>query len=186
MAFRIGIGYDMHAFAPVSAARPLVIGGVHFPDTPGLAGHSDADVLTHAVADALLGAARLGDLGEHFPDSDPRYLQADSLELLRQVTQKVAEAGFQIVDVDCVVLAEQPKLSPHRVKMQENLAAAMLITTEAVGVKATTTEGLGAIGRREGIAATAVALLESTIIDSGNTDQAGFSTYNPSFLTNKV
>ena len=154
---RIGQGYDVHAFAP---GRRLVIGGVDIPCERGLDGHSDADVLAHAVADAVLSAARLGDIGALFPDTDDAWLGADSLKLLAIVAQWVAAAGFEILDVDAVIIAQAPKMSPHRDAMRANLAAALGIDVENVGVKATTTEHLGFEGRGEGIAASAVALLQ--------------------------
>ena len=153
---RTGLGYDVHAFAE---GRKLILGGVDIPHTRGLLGHSDADVLAHAVADALLGAARAGDIGKLFPDTDPAYAGADSLKLLAAVAAHVRELGFEILDVDSVVAAQAPKLSPHRQKMRENLARAMGIAIENVGVKATTTERLGFEGREEGISATATCLL---------------------------
>jgi 2-C-methyl-D-erythritol 2,4-cyclodiphosphate synthase len=156
---RIGIGLDTHAFASADSGRALVLGGVHVPFSRGLAGHSDADVVAHAIADALLGAARLGDIGEHFPDSDPAYEGADSLGLLSAATHLVGERGFQILDVDCVIVAQEPKLAPFREQMRQRLAEAMDISVDAVGVKATTTEHLGFEGRGEGISAQAVALL---------------------------
>lgn len=155
-ALRIGLGYDVHAFAP---DRKLILGGVDIPHHQGLAGHSDADVLAHAVADALLGAIRGGDIGKLFPDTDPAYAGADSLKLLAAVAGHVREAGYEVVDVDCVVAAQAPKLSPHRDAMRENLARAMGVAVESVGVKATTTEHLGFEGREEGISAQAVALV---------------------------
>ncbi|MBQ3106490.1 MAG: 2-C-methyl-D-erythritol 2,4-cyclodiphosphate synthase [Eggerthellaceae bacterium] len=153
---RIGQGYDVHALVE---GRKLILGGVDVPHTKGLLGHSDADVLTHAVADALLGGIRGGDIGKLFPDTDPAYKGADSLKLLSVVAQHVRDAGYEIVDVDTVVAAQAPKLSPHRDAMRANLAAAMGISVDNVGVKATTTEHLGFEGREEGISATAVALL---------------------------
>lgn len=153
---RIGQGMDVHALVP---GRPLILGGVNIPHRLGLDGHSDADVLAHAIADALLGAARLGDIGKLFPDTDPAYKGADSLVLLGHVAKTVRAAGFEIVDVDSVVAAQQPKLSPHRDAMRENLARAMGMSVDNVGVKATTTEHLGFEGREEGISATASCLL---------------------------
>lgn len=153
---RIGLGYDVHAFA---ADRKLILGGVDIPHHQGLDGHSDADVLAHAIADALLGGVRGGDIGKLFPDTDPKYKGADSLKLLAHVAQFVRDAGFEIVDVDSVVAAQAPKLSPYRDQMRENLANAMGIAVENVGVKATTTERLGFEGREEGISAQAVCLL---------------------------
>ncbi|MDR1412582.1 MAG: 2-C-methyl-D-erythritol 2,4-cyclodiphosphate synthase [Actinomycetes bacterium] len=154
---RIGLGYDVHALV---ATRPLILAGVTVPWDRGLDGHSDADVVAHAVADALLGAARAGDIGQLFPDSDPAYAGADSLKLLSQVAGHVRERGFDIHDVDVVIVAQAPKLSPYRDEMRANLASAMGIDPEQVGLKATTTEGLGALGRSEGIAASAAVLLE--------------------------
>lgn len=154
---RIGLGMDVHAFAP---ERKLILGGVDIPHHQGLAGHSDADVLAHAVSDALLGAARAGDIGKLFPDTDPAYKDADSLKLLTEVAHYVRAQGFEIVDVDSVIAAQAPKLSPYRDAMRENLAAAMGIDFENVGVKATTTERLGFEGREEGISAWATCLLE--------------------------
>ncbi len=154
---RIGLGFDVHAFAK---DRKLILGGVEIPHHQGLLGHSDADVLAHAVADALLGAIRGGDIGKLFPDTDPAYKGADSLVLLGAVADLVREQGYEILDIDCVISAQAPKLSPHREAMRENLARAMKIDVENIGVKATTTEHLGFEGREEGISAEAVALLE--------------------------
>ena len=153
---RIGIGKDVHALV---GGRPLIIGGVEIPYFRGLLGHSDADVLAHAVADAVLSAARLGDIGKLFPDTDPAYAGADSMKLLAVVAERVRAEGFEIIDVDAVISAQQPKLSPHREQMRENLAAALGISPDNVGVKATTTERLGFEGREEGMAAQSVALL---------------------------
>ena len=155
-SLRIGLGADVHALV---AGRPLILGGVDIPHELGLLGHSDADVLAHAVADALLGAARAGDIGKLFPDDDPAYAGADSLKLLEQVADYVREQGFSILDVDSVIVAQEPKLSPYRDRMRANLAHAMGIDTECVGVKATTSEHMGFEGRQEGISAQAVALL---------------------------
>lgn len=154
---RIGLGYDVHAFAQ---GRKLILGGVEIPHHQGLDGHSDADVLAHAVSDALLGAVRGGDIGKLFPDTDPAYKGADSLKLLSAVAALVREKGYEIVDIDCVIAAQAPKLSPHREAMRENLAAAAGIPVESIGVKATTTEWLGFEGREEGISAQAVALVQ--------------------------
>jgi len=137
--------------------RPLILGGVHVPFERGLAGHSDADVLLHAISDALLGAAALGDIGLHFPDTDAQYEGADSADLARQVVALLAAAGWRPTNVDATVICERPKLAPHIPAMRENIAAALGLPVEAVGVKATTTEGLGFAGRGEGIAAQAVA-----------------------------
>ena len=153
---RIGLGMDVHALAE---GRKLIIGGVDIPHSRGLEGHSDADVLAHAVSDALLGAARLGDIGKLFPDTDDAWKGANSINLLAEVARRVREAGFEIVDVDAVIAAQAPKLSPHRDAMRANLAGAMGIDVENVGLKATTTEHLGFEGREEGISAQAVCLL---------------------------
>ena len=156
MSLRIGHGYDVHRLL---RGRKLIIGGVDIPFEAGLDGHSDADVMLHAIADALLGAARAGDIGKLFPDTDPAYAGADSMVLLSHVANHVRELGFDIVDVDSVISAQAPKLSPFRDQMRENLAHAMGIDIDQVGVKATTTEHLGFEGREEGISAQAVALL---------------------------
>ncbi|WP_417055723.1 2-C-methyl-D-erythritol 2,4-cyclodiphosphate synthase [Ellagibacter isourolithinifaciens] len=153
---RIGQGYDVHQLVE---GRKLIMGGVDIPHTRGLLGHSDADVLAHAVADALLGGVRGGDIGKLFPDTDPAYEGADSMKLLAAVADFVRDLGYEILDVDSVIAAQAPKLSPYRDQMRENLARAMGISPENVGVKATTTEHLGFEGREEGISATAVALL---------------------------
>lgn len=153
---RIGQGYDVHQLVE---GRKLIMGGVDIPHTRGLLGHSDADVLAHAVADALLGGVRGGDIGKLFPDTDPAYEGADSMKLLAAVAGFVRDLGYEILDVDSVIAAQAPKLSPYRDQMRENLARAMDISPENVGVKATTTEHLGFEGREEGISATAVALL---------------------------
>ena len=153
---RIGQGYDVHQLVE---GRKLIMGGVDIPHTRGLLGHSDADVLAHAVADALLGGVRGGDIGKLFPDTDPAYEGADSMKLLAAVAGFVRDIGYEILDVDSVIAAQAPKLSPYREQMRENLARAMGISPENVGVKATTTEHLGFEGREEGISATAVALL---------------------------
>jgi 2-C-methyl-D-erythritol 2,4-cyclodiphosphate synthase len=153
---RIGLGYDVHAFA---AGRRLVLGGVEIAHERGLLGHSDADVLAHALADAVLGALREGDIGRLFPDTDPAFRDADSLELLAAVGELARERGWRVADADCVLVLEQPKIAPYRDEMRSNLAAALRVSMETVGVKATTTEGLGFAGREEGIAAQAVVLL---------------------------
>jgi 2-C-methyl-D-erythritol 2,4-cyclodiphosphate synthase len=154
---RVGIGYDVH---PLAAGRRLVLGGVEIPHTLGLLGHSDADVLLHAVADALLGAAALGDIGVHFPPSDPQYKDASSLDLLARVREIVGAAGYRVGNVDVALVAEQPRVSPHVPLMRERIAAVLAVGTGQVSIKATTSEGLGFAGRGEGIAAWAVALLE--------------------------
>lgn len=156
-SLRIGLGTDVHALVE---GRKLILGGVDIPHSRGLLGHSDADVLAHAISDALLGAARAGDIGKLFPDTDPAYAGADSLKLLAEVARHVRGLGFEIVDVDSVVTAQAPKLSPHREAMRANLAKAMGIPVDNVGVKATTSEWLGYEGREEGITAQAVVLLE--------------------------
>ena len=157
MSVRVGQGYDVHPFSE-DPARPLVLGGVTVDGGPGLAGHSDADALAHACADAVLGAAGLGDLGDHFPDTDPQWSGADSLTLLAEVVRLAAEAGWRVVNLDATVIAERPKLGPRRPQMAERLSA---VVGAPVSVKATTHEGLGTIGRGEGIACLAVALLET-------------------------
>ncbi len=153
---RIGQGFDVHQLVE---GRKLIIGGVEIPYARGLLGHSDADVLLHAICDALLGAAAAGDIGQHFSDSDARYKNIDSRVLLREVARMVANAGFRISNVDATIIAQAPKMAPHITKMVENIAADLGIATNAVNVKATTTEKLGYTGRGEGIAAQAVALL---------------------------
>jgi 2-C-methyl-D-erythritol 2,4-cyclodiphosphate synthase len=154
---RIGQGFDVHALA---GGRKLVIGGVHIPFAKGLLGHSDADVLLHAICDALLGAAGMGDIGQHFPDSDPQYSEIDSRVLLRSVAKKLKAAGFRVSNVDATNVAQAPRMAPHVPRMIENIAADLGIAPGAVNVKATTTERLGFLGRAEGIAAQAVVLLE--------------------------
>ena len=157
MSLRVGLGYDVHR---VKAGRPLVLGGVRFESEWGLEGHSDADVLIHAVGDALLGAGGLGDLGEHFPPGDPKWKNASSIDLLKRIVALLAERGARVENVDVMLVAEAPKLAPHRAKMCANIATAIGIAPDRVSVKATTNETLGAIGRREGLAALAVALVE--------------------------
>jgi 2-C-methyl-D-erythritol 2,4-cyclodiphosphate synthase len=151
-----GIGYDSHRLID---GRPLILGGVEIPSELGLDGHSDADVLTHAVIDALLGAAGLGDIGEHFPDSDERYRDADSIELLRTVLPRVTAHGLELVNVDTTVVMERPKLGPHREAIRQSLAVALGLAGGRVNVKATTGEGIGFVGRGEGVAALAVVSL---------------------------
>lgn len=153
---RIGQGFDVHALV---AGRKLVIGGVEIPFDKGLAGHSDADVLIHAVCDAMLGAAALGDIGRHFPDSDPRYLGVDSRTLLREVERKISAAGYLVGNVDATIIAQAPRMAPHVARMAANIAVDIGVPTGAVNVKATTTEQLGFTGRGEGIAAQAIVLL---------------------------
>ena len=154
--FRVGTGFDVHQLV---AGRALTIGGVTIPYERGLLGHSDADVLLHAIADALLGAAALGDIGKHFPDSDPNYKGADSRTLLRTVVQRVREAGWQVGNIDATIIAQAPKMAPHVAQMQANIAADCGVALDAINIKATTTEQLGFTGRGEGIAAQASALL---------------------------
>ena len=156
MTMRIGHGYDVHRLVE---GRKLILGGVEVPHTLGLLGHSDADVLTHAVMDALLGAAGLGDIGRHFPDTDPAYAGADSLKLLDHVVELLEKKGYQVGNVDATILAQKPKLAPYIDQMRDNLARRMKIAPEQVNVKATTEEKLGFTGAEEGIAAHAVALL---------------------------
>ncbi len=157
MSAYVGIGYDSHRLV---AGRRMVIGGVELPGELGLEGHSDADVLAHAVTDALLGAAGLGDIGEHFPDSDEQWSQADSICLLADVVAMVEKRGLRPVHVDCTVVLETPKLSPHKAMIQKTLAATLRLEDEHVNVKASTGEGIGFVGRGEGVAALAVATLE--------------------------
>ncbi len=155
MSARMGIGYDSHR---LDAGRPLILGGVLVPGAArGLTGHSDADVLTHAIIDALLGAAGLGDIGHHFPDTDPQFKDADSITLLEQVRTHLQGAGLSAVHVDATVIAEAPKLGPHRDAMRARLAGALGVPVGALNVKFTTNEGMGSIGRGEGMAAMAVA-----------------------------
>jgi 2-C-methyl-D-erythritol 2,4-cyclodiphosphate synthase len=154
---RIGQGFDVHALAE---GRPLVIGGVRIPWEKGLAGHSDADVLLHALCDALLGAAGLGDIGAHFPDSDPAYAGADSRALLRTVARRLVGEGYRVVNVDATIIAQAPKMAPHIADMVANIAADLGLHATQVSVKAKTAEHLGSLGRGEGIAVQAVALLD--------------------------
>ncbi|MGD9370809.1 MAG: 2-C-methyl-D-erythritol 2,4-cyclodiphosphate synthase [Desulfobacterales bacterium] len=154
---RIGIGYDIHRFV---ADRKLILGGVEIPFGKGLLGHSDADVLVHAVCDALLGAAGMGDIGLHFPDSDPRYKDVSSLVLLADVNEMIRNKSYTIQNVDTIIFAENPKISPYRRKMQQNLAATIAVEPSCINIKATTTEGLGMIGEGEGIGAMSVVLIE--------------------------
>jgi 2-C-methyl-D-erythritol 2,4-cyclodiphosphate synthase len=156
---RVGSGYDAHRLRP---GRALILGGVHIDHPVGLDGHSDADVLTHSVIDALLGAAGLGDIGRHFPETDPKYKGASSLDLLQSAVRMLRDAGYRIVNVDSTVIAEEPRLQLHLGAMRAHLAKALDVELNAVNVKATSPEGLGALGRKEGIAAQAVALIEAT------------------------
>lgn len=157
MDMRIGIGYDVHAF---EEGRPLVLGGIEVPFERGLAGHSDADVLTHALMDAILSAMRCGDIGAHFPDTDAKYSGVSSMTLLAHVARLMREEGFRLVDADCVLALEAPRISPYRDAMRATLAGTLGVPVECVGLKATTTEGLGFEGRGEGASAQAVVLLE--------------------------
>jgi 2-C-methyl-D-erythritol 2,4-cyclodiphosphate synthase len=161
---RIGQGFDVHALAE---GRQLIIGGVTIPYERGLVGHSDADVLLHAICDALIGAAALGDIGKHFPDTDARYAGIDSRKLLREVARLLRVHGYEVVNIDSTVIAQAPKLAPFIFAMRENIAADVGVTVDAVNVKAKTAERLGAIGRGEGIAAEAVALITSTKVIAG-------------------
>jgi 2-C-methyl-D-erythritol 2,4-cyclodiphosphate synthase len=154
---RIGHGYDVHAFAE---NRKCIIGGVNIPYEKGLLGHSDADVLLHAISDSLLGAAALGDIGKHFPDTDPEFKGADSLVLLEKVNDLLVQNGYRVVNVDSTVIAQAPKLAPYIVEMRENIAKALKIDVDFVSVKATTEEKMGFTGRKEGISAHSVCLIE--------------------------
>jgi 2-C-methyl-D-erythritol 2,4-cyclodiphosphate synthase len=153
---RIGMGYDIHRLVD---GRRLLLGGVAIPYTKGLMGHSDADVLTHAICDALLGAAGLGDIGRHFPDTDPAWAGIDSLDLLSRVMDMIGD-GWDIVNLDATVIAEEPKISPYRNQIRKRLAGILGIDADRINIKATTAEGLGAVGRKEGIAAQCIVLLE--------------------------
>jgi 2-C-methyl-D-erythritol 2,4-cyclodiphosphate synthase len=154
---RIGQGFDVHAFA---AGRKLIIGGVEIPHDKGLLGHSDADVLLHAICDALLGAAGLGDIGRHYPDTSPQLRGVDSRKLLRDVAKKLAALNLRVVNLDATIIAQEPRMAPHVARMIDNIAADLGVAPAQVNIKATTTEHLGFLGRVEGIAAQAVALLE--------------------------
>ncbi|WP_319525371.1 2-C-methyl-D-erythritol 2,4-cyclodiphosphate synthase [uncultured Desulfosarcina sp.] len=155
---RIGLGYDIHRLV---TGRPLILGGLTIPFERGLLGHSDADVLAHAACDALLGAAGLGDIGEHFPDTDPRYSGADSIDLLKKVYTKIKKEGWELVNLDATIFAQAPKMTPYKADMAGRMAECMAVERSRINIKATTTEGLGAIGRGDGIAAMCVALLQS-------------------------
>ncbi|CAN5301792.1 2-C-methyl-D-erythritol 2,4-cyclodiphosphate synthase [soil metagenome] len=158
-AFRIGQGYDCHALV---AGRKLIIGGVTIPHATGLLGHSDADVLLHAITDAILGAAALGDIGRHFPDTDPEFSGADSRVLLREAVKRVTAAGYSIGNIDATIIAQSPKMAPHISRMVSNIATDMEVPMDRVNIKAKTNEKLGYLGREEGIAAEAVALIYRT------------------------
>ena len=153
---QIGIGYDVHRLV---TERRLILGGVHIPFEKGLLGHSDADVLVHAICDALLGSAGLGDIGRHFPDTDPRYKDISSLKLLSQTNAMVRKKGFSICNIDTIIFAEAPKIGPYREAMQKNLAHAVEVAPDCINIKATTTEGLGVIGKGDGIGAMSVVLV---------------------------
>lgn len=157
--FRVGLGFDVHRFAE---GRPCIIGGVKIPHDKGLLGHSDADVLVHALADAILGAIGRGDIGRHFPDTDPAYRDADSLDLLRQVWRMAEADGYALGNADMVVMAERPKIGPHAEAMKANIAAVLRCGTDRLNIKATTLEKMGFVGREEGVAAQAVVLLFRT------------------------
>jgi len=161
-AIRVGQGFDVHRFSAPEARRPLMLMGCEVPHDCGLEGHSDADVMLHALMDALLGAAGLGDIGQHFPDSDPAYRGADSARLLVKVMGDLAERGWQVVNADVCLIGERPKLAPHRQRMRERVAPLLGLSTDALNVKATTTEQLGFTGRGEGLAAQAVVLIQRT------------------------
>lgn len=161
---RIGLGYDIHRLVP---GRKLVIGGETIPFEKGLMGHSDADVLVHAACDALLGAAGMGDIGDSFPDTDPRYLDICSLELLTAVYRRVTASGFELVNMDATVFAQAPRLSPYKTLMAARMADSMSVNKRMINIKATTTEGLGAIGHGDGIAAMCVALIQPTMPKTG-------------------
>ena len=158
--FRVGQGFDVHRFAAPEDGRPLVLMGCVVPHDRGLIGHSDADVMLHALIDALLGATGLGDIGQHFPDTDPAYLGADSTRLLTRVMGDLAELGWQVVNADVCLIGEKPKIGPYRIQMRDRIASLLGLSADALNVKATTTEGLGFTGRGEGLAAQAVVLVQ--------------------------
>jgi 2-C-methyl-D-erythritol 2,4-cyclodiphosphate synthase len=160
MAIRIGQGFDVHRFAEPAEGRPLMLMGIHVPHDRGLAGHSDADVMLHALADALLGAAGLGDIGQHFPDTDPAFKGADSLGLLERVMAELRGRGWRVVNADVCLIGERPKLAPHRAAMRARVAPVLGLPEADLNVKATTTEKLGFTGRGEGLAAQAIVLVE--------------------------
>jgi 2-C-methyl-D-erythritol 2,4-cyclodiphosphate synthase len=162
---RIGLGYDLHRLV---AGRKLVLGGETIPFEKGLLGHSDADVLVHAACDALLGAAGLGDIGDHFPDTDPRYKGACSIDLLTTIYHRVLDGGFALVNMDATIFAQAPRLSPYKRRMATHIAESVGVNPSLINIKATTTEGLGAIGHGEGIAAMCVVLLESSVPTTGS------------------
>ncbi len=162
---RIGLGYDIHRLVP---GRKLVLGGETIPFDKGLLGHSDADVLVHAACDALLGAAGLGDIGHHFPDTDPQYRDSYSIDLLKAVYRRVNEAGFALVNMDATVFAQAPRISPYKKRMALRMADSLSVNPQLINIKATTTEGLGVIGHGDGIAAMCVVLLQSTTPVTGD------------------
>lgn len=167
---RVGLGYDVHKF---ESGRPLIIGGVRIPYEAGLAGHSDADVLTHAVMDALLGAAGLGDIGEHFPDTDPAYRGADSIKLLSHVADLLDEHFFVVENLDCIIVAQAPKMSPYKEEMRKNIADALGIEPDRINIKATTEEGLGFTGEKLGISSKVICLIEKMDDWSTEIDPSG-------------
>jgi 2-C-methyl-D-erythritol 2,4-cyclodiphosphate synthase len=169
---RVGIGYDSHRFA-AAANRKLILGGIEIPNTRGLEGYSDADAVAHALTDAILGAAGLGDIGRLFPNTDPRWRNADSIQLLTKAHLKVVESGYAFVQADITVIAEQPKLAPHVERMQARLAEALVAPASSVSVKAKTNEGMGWIGRGEGIAVIAVALVAEPTLPRGSAGLTG-------------
>ena len=160
MKIRVGMGYDVHQLVE---GRDLWMGGIRIEHSKGLLGHSDADVLLHAISDALLGAAGLGDIGTYFPDTDPAFKGADSLELLRKVGEEVRKAGFEIVNIDSIVMCERPKVNPHKDQMKANIARVLGLDVKQIGIKGTTTEKLGFTGRGEGIASQAIAMVYSLV-----------------------
>jgi 2-C-methyl-D-erythritol 2,4-cyclodiphosphate synthase len=162
---RIGMGYDIHRLVP---GRKLILGGIPIPFDKGLLGHSDADVLLHAACDALLGAAGMGDIGEHFPDTDPRYKDACSIDLLVTTYHRIKQGGLRLVNLDATVFAQVPRLTPYKAKMALRMAESLDVDHRRINIKATTTEGLGVIGQGAGIAAMCVVLLESTTPNNGN------------------
>lgn len=157
--FRVGIGYDIHAFAPPDSGRPLFLGGVMIEGAPGLAGHSDADVLIHSICDAVLGALGLGDLGRHFPDSDPHLKDVSSMVLLEKVGLLMGGQGYRLINIDAVVIAQTPKIAPRTSEMKRLIGGALGANETEVNIKGTSPEGLGALGRMEGIAAESIALI---------------------------
>mgnify|MGYP000089819684 FL=1 len=168
MSYRIGHGFDVHKFSPAQKGAQVIICGVHIPFECELMAHSDGDVALHALSDALLGAAALGDIGHHFPDTDPAYKGADSRDLLRQVYASVQQKNYRVVNVDVTIMAQAPKMAPHIENMRDNIAQDLMVDLDQVNVKATTTEKLGFVGRKEGIAVEAVALLKRIDVKSVN------------------